>query len=53
MKLRGKGTPQQQVNVLQISKDRKIVASWWEDVGCIVAPAMLIDKFKFTGKTEF
>jgi PmbA protein len=40
-------------NVQQISKDRKIVASWWEDVGCIVAPAMLIDKFKFTGKTEF
>jgi PmbA protein len=40
-------------NCLQISKDRKIVASWWEDVGCIVAPAMLIDKFKFTGKTEF
>jgi predicted Zn-dependent protease len=40
-------------NVKQISKDRKAVASWWEDVGCIVAPAMLIDKFKFTGKTEF
>ena len=40
-------------NVQQISKDRKIVASWWEDVGCIVAPAMLIDNFKFTGKTEF
>jgi len=40
-------------NVSQISQERKIVASWWEDVGCIVAPAMLIDKFKFTGKTEF
>jgi hypothetical protein len=40
-------------NVQQISRDTKIVASWWEDVGCIVAPAMLIDKFKFTGKTEF
>ncbi|NIM97598.1 MAG: TldD/PmbA family protein [candidate division Zixibacteria bacterium] len=40
-------------NVLQISKERKIVASWWEDVGCILAPAMLMDKFKFTGKTEF
>jgi PmbA protein len=40
-------------NVLQISRQRKTVASWWEDVGCIVAPAMLIDKFKFTGKTEF
>jgi PmbA protein len=40
-------------NVLQISKERKIVNSWWGDVGCIVAPAMLIDNFKFTGKTEF
>ncbi|UCB52219.1 MAG: TldD/PmbA family protein [Candidatus Zixiibacteriota bacterium] len=40
-------------NVQEISRDTKIVASWWEDVGCIVAPAMLIDKFKFTGKTEF
>jgi predicted Zn-dependent protease len=40
-------------NVLAISKERKTVASWWEDLGCIVAPAMLMDKFKFTGKTEF
>jgi hypothetical protein len=40
-------------NVQQISQERKIVASWWEDVGCIVARAMLIDNFKFTGKTEF
>jgi PmbA protein len=40
-------------NVLQISQERKIVNSWWGDVGCIVAPAMLIDNFKFTGKTEF
>lgn len=40
-------------NALQISKERKTVASWREDVGCIVAPAMLIDKFKVTGKTEF
>jgi PmbA protein len=40
-------------NVKQISKDKKIVASWWEDIGCIVAPAMSIDNFKFTGKTEF
>jgi PmbA protein len=40
-------------NVLQISKERKLINSWWQDVGCIVAPAMLIDNFKFTGKTEF
>lgn len=40
-------------NVMQISKDRKIVNSWWGDVGCVVAPAMLMKNFKFTGKTEF
>jgi len=40
-------------SVAQISADRKIVNSWWGDVGCVVAPAMLIKNFKFTGKTEF
>ena len=40
-------------NVAQISADRKIVNSWWEDLGCVVAPAMLVKNFKFTGKTEF
>jgi len=40
-------------NVRRITKERKIINSWWGDVGCIVAPAMLIDNFKFTGKTEF
>jgi PmbA protein len=40
-------------NVLQVSKQRKLINSWWSDIGCIVAPAMLIKNFKFTGKTEF
>jgi len=40
-------------NVVKISEDRKIVNSWWGDVGCVVAPAMLMKSFKFTGKTEF
>lgn len=40
-------------SVAQISQDRKIINSWWGDIGCIVAPAMLIKNFKFTGKTEF
>jgi PmbA protein len=40
-------------NVAQISADRKLVNSWWADVGCVVAPAMLMKNFKFTGKTEF
>jgi len=40
-------------NVVELSRDRKVINSWWEDVGCIVCPAVLIKKFKFTGKTEF
>ena len=40
-------------NVKLISRDRKIVNSWWDDLGCIVCPAMLVKNFKFTGKTEF
>jgi len=40
-------------NVVELSRDRKVVNSWWEDVGCIVCPAVLIKNFKFTGKTEF
>lgn len=40
-------------NVLALSKERRIVNAWWGDVGCTVAPAMLIKNFKFTGKTDF
>ena len=40
-------------NVVQLSKERKIINSWWGDVGCTVSPAMLIKNFKFTGKTDF
>lgn len=40
-------------NASQMSQERKTVASWWGDIGCIVTPAMLMDNFKFTGKTEF
>ena len=40
-------------NVVQLSKDRKLVASWSTDVGCIATPAVLIKNFRFTGKTEF
>ena len=40
-------------NVAQISQEKKIVNSWWGDLGCVVAPAMLMKNFKFTGKTEF
>lgn len=40
-------------NVEQMSRDTKIVNSWWEDLGCIVCPSMFVKNFKFTGKTEF
>jgi predicted Zn-dependent protease len=40
-------------NAQLLSRDRKIVNSWWGDIGCIVCPSMLIKNFKFTGKTDF
>ncbi len=40
-------------NVQLLSRDRKIINSWWGDIGCIVCPSMLIKNFKFTGKTDF
>lgn len=40
-------------NISQISRQRRIAIPWWGDIGAIVAPAMLIRNFMFTGKTEF
>lgn len=40
-------------NVEQLSRQRKLISSWWSDVGCITVPAMKINNFRFTGKTEF
>ncbi|PJA27371.1 MAG: TldD/PmbA family protein [candidate division Zixibacteria bacterium CG_4_9_14_3_um_filter_46_8] len=39
--------------VKMISRDRQAINTWWSDVGCIVAPTMLITGFNFSGKTEF
>jgi len=39
--------------VKMISRDRQAINTWWSDVGCIVAPTMLITVFNFSGKTEF
>jgi len=38
-------------DVKAISKDRKTSPSWWGQLGAIRAPAMLIGRFRFTGKT--
>lgn len=40
-------------NVEQLSRQRKLISSWWSDIGCICVPAMKINNFRFTGKTEF
>ena len=40
-------------NVEQLSRQRKLISSWWSDIGCICVPAMKINNFRFTGKTDF
>lgn len=40
-------------NVEQLSRQRKLIASWWNDIGCITAPTLKIKNFRFTGKTDF
>ncbi|MCP4633036.1 MAG: TldD/PmbA family protein [candidate division Zixibacteria bacterium] len=39
--------------IKMISKERKPVAAWWSDIGCVVAPTILISGFNFSGKTDF
>ena len=39
--------------VKMISKERQAINAWWSDIGCIIAPTMLISGFNFSGKTEF
>jgi PmbA protein len=36
-----------------MTKEREVVSSWWDSLGCITAPAMRLGSFKFTGKTDF
>ncbi|SYZ72468.1 TldD protein [Candidatus Zixiibacteriota bacterium] len=40
-------------NVKGISRERQLIPSWWDAVGCISAPAFHLGSFKFTGTTEF
>ncbi|MBD3234290.1 MAG: TldD/PmbA family protein [candidate division Zixibacteria bacterium] len=39
--------------VKMISKEQQAINTWWSDVGCVVAPAIMISNFNFSGKTEF
>jgi PmbA protein len=39
--------------VQAISKETKLIPSWWDAIGCIKAPALHLGSFKFSGKTEF
>jgi PmbA protein len=36
-----------------ISKERQLIPSWWDAVGCIAAPTIHLGSFKFTGTTDF
>ncbi len=40
-------------HVIGISKDRQLIPSWWDSVGCIAAPNFHLSSFKFTGTTDF
>ncbi len=40
-------------NVKGISKDRQLIPSWWDAVGCLAVPALHLGSFKFTGTTDF
>jgi len=40
-------------NVDAVSKESELVSSWWSDIGCVSAPALFINNFNFSGKTEF
>lgn len=39
-------------NVEMVSKRRKAINAWWEEVGAAVVPTILIKDFNFSGKTE-
>jgi predicted Zn-dependent protease len=39
--------------VKSISKDRHLIPSWWDAVGCITCPTVHLGSFKFTGTTDF
>lgn len=39
--------------VRMVSRERQAINTWWSDVGCVVAPSMLITGFNFSGKTDF
>jgi len=36
-----------------ISAKSELIPSWWDSVGCISAPVVHLDSFKFTGTTDF
>nr|MBN2276829.1 TldD/PmbA family protein [candidate division Zixibacteria bacterium] len=36
-----------------ISKDRTLLPSWWDAIGCLCVPAFHLGSFKFTGTTDF
>lgn len=39
--------------VKSVSKEARLIPSWWDSVGCVSAPAVHLGSFKFTGTTDF
>ncbi|MCI0330284.1 MAG: TldD/PmbA family protein [candidate division Zixibacteria bacterium] len=40
-------------NVVELSRERKLVNTWWDALGGIHVPALRIREFTFSGKTDF
>jgi len=40
-------------NVVELSRERKLVNTWWDAIGSMNVPALRIREFTFSGKTEF
>ncbi len=40
-------------NVVELSREKKLVNTWWDAIGGIHVPALRIREFTFSGKTDF
>jgi len=40
-------------DVRGISRERQLIPSWWDAIGCVSAPTIHLGAFKFTGTTDF
>lgn len=40
-------------NVVELSRERKLVNTWWDSIGAVHVPGLRIREFTFSGKTDF